>query len=112
MLEQQNSEERERELDDWAKLFSLADKRLGFKGDHMPQDSYLWTFESRLSRICPGAYVGNALNLAFHDFLRGAESFVYAPLTLCRVRCICWLDVAPWQSSHFEAIRLLISLGM
>lgn len=44
MLELQNS--RERELDDWANLFSLADKRFKFKGGHMEPGSFLWILEA------------------------------------------------------------------
>jgi hypothetical protein len=43
MLEIQNS--RERELDDWAKLFEKADSRFKFMGGNVPQGSNLWIIE-------------------------------------------------------------------
>jgi hypothetical protein len=39
MMEMQNS--KERELDDWAKLFEEADKRFDFRGGKQTQDSNL-----------------------------------------------------------------------
>ncbi|TGO45865.1 hypothetical protein BCON_0360g00090 [Botryotinia convoluta] len=44
MLELQNS--RERELEDWAKLFEDADPRFTFKGGNQPAGSNLWILEA------------------------------------------------------------------
>ena len=44
MLELQNS--RERELDDWAKLFEEADPRFTFKGGKQPAGANLWILEA------------------------------------------------------------------
>jgi len=44
MLELQNS--RERELDDWAKLFAAADPRFDFMGGKQPAGSILWILEA------------------------------------------------------------------
>ncbi|TVY28476.1 O-methyltransferase [Lachnellula hyalina] len=43
MMEVQNS--RERDLDDWAKLFREADERFVFKGGKQPEGSSLWILE-------------------------------------------------------------------
>lgn len=44
MLELQNA--RERELDDWAKLFEEADKRFKFMGGKQPVGVNLWILEA------------------------------------------------------------------
>ncbi|TVY17141.1 O-methyltransferase bik3 [Lachnellula arida] len=43
MMQVQNS--RERDLDDWAKLFLEADERFAFKGGKQPEGSSLWILE-------------------------------------------------------------------
>lgn len=43
MMELQNS--KERELDEWVKLFEQADPRFKFKGAKLPQGSRLWNIE-------------------------------------------------------------------
>lgn len=45
MLELQNS--REREMDDWAKLFEQADSRFKFLGGSKPEGANLWILEAR-----------------------------------------------------------------